>query len=68
VRTLKLTEREQVEFMMYYAGIVAMARHHPGAKYDKVHGGYNVTKLSSLEDCADEALGMIEVSRQVFAQ
>lgn len=63
---MEFTEKEQTEFMMYFAGIVAMSRWHPGATFDKEKGKYAAGFTPSLEECAIEAIEMIAMRKKMM--
>lgn len=65
MRKLPLAENEHITFDIYFSGIVAMQQH-PGAGLKKEGYDKAADKLS-VEECADIALEMIEVRRQVMA-
>lgn len=65
MKEIKLRLDEIVPFDVYFAGVVAMGRWHPGANFDKESGTYSRGQMS-VEECADEALDMIEVRRKVL--
>jgi hypothetical protein len=57
---------EQNVFDMFFIGIVSMAHCHPGAGiWRNDQGKYVTIDKPSLEDCAQLALDMIEVRRQM---
>lgn len=55
----KLTQEERMEFMMYFAGVVSMARCHPGAGSSR----YGLTNIPTIKQCAEEAMEMVRVRR-----
>ncbi len=67
MRKLYLAEHEQTIFDIYFSGIVAMSHCHPGAGiWRNDEGKYVTIDKPTVEDCADKALEMIEVRKQVF--
>ena len=61
MQKLKLAPHEEVVFDIYFAGIVSMAHCHPGSGSTR----YGTTP-KSLEGCADLALQMITIRREVM--
>lgn len=62
---MHLTEHEQLVFDIYFASVVSMARHHPGA--GRSNGYSTAPDRLSVDACAEETLKMIEKRREIFA-
>lgn len=62
-----MDQNEQMVFDVFFAGVVAMAHCHPGSGAHRTGYDMPAPKLS-IKECADLALEMIEVRRQVMAQ
>ncbi len=63
MRKTKLEQSEQITFDIFFSGIVAM-QEHPGI--GRSNGVALAPPKKSVPECADLALEMIEVRRQVM--
>lgn len=59
-----LEESERVMFDLYFAGIASIAMHPAAGRSN----GVSIATERSLSECADIALEMIEIRREVFKQ